>query len=140
MTSNRGQCVLMFQVCIQGQRDTETKSEMHTCRKIKASLADISSVRAVLSDALGPSKTRTIQCSEIHGGRFVSIFLDHDGILTLCEVKVFGCEFHKRTKNFATRLFHDESTSRVHLFNCSTSRPTNNRTSDPGLGFAFQIT
>ena len=40
---------------------------------------------------LGNSETRNIQCSEVHSGRFLSIYLDHDGILTLCEVQVFGC-------------------------------------------------
>ena len=42
---------------------------------------------------LGNSETRNIQCSEVHSGRFLSIYLDHDGILTLCEVQVFGCKW-----------------------------------------------
>ena len=41
---------------------------------------------------LGDGETRNIKCSEIHSGRFVSIYLDHDGILTLCEVQVFRCK------------------------------------------------
>ena len=41
---------------------------------------------------LGDGETRNIECSEIHSGRFLAVYLDHNGILTLCEVQVFGCK------------------------------------------------
>ena len=45
---------------------------------------------------LSAGETRTIGCSEVHHGRYLSIFFDHPGILTLCEVEVFGSKFSSR--------------------------------------------
>ena len=39
---------------------------------------------------LNAGETRTIGCSEVHRGRYLSIFFDHPGILTLCEVEIFA--------------------------------------------------
>ena len=47
---------------------------------------------------LEDGETRNIQCSEVHSGRFLSIYLDHNGILSLCEVQVFGCKWSLRNK------------------------------------------
>ena len=41
---------------------------------------------------LGAGETRNIQCSEIHSGRFLSIYINDYGRLSLCEVQVFGCK------------------------------------------------
>ena len=42
---------------------------------------------------LAPGERRNILCSKVHSGRFVSIYLDHNGILSLCEVEVFKCKW-----------------------------------------------
>ena len=41
----------------------------------------------------GNAETRNIPCSAVHSGRFLSIYLNHNGSLALCEVQVFGCKF-----------------------------------------------
>ena len=43
--------------------------------------------------ALGPGEFRTIQCNGFHTGRFVAIYFDHDGTLTVCESEVYGGMF-----------------------------------------------
>ena len=39
---------------------------------------------------LGLEETRNIRCSQVHSGRYVSVYMEHSGFLTLCEVQVFG--------------------------------------------------
>ena len=34
-----------------------------------------------------------IRCNNVHAGRFVAIYFDHPGILTVCEFQVFGGKF-----------------------------------------------
>ena len=41
---------------------------------------------------LEAGESRNILCSRVHVGRFLSIYLDHDGILSLAEVEVFECK------------------------------------------------
>ena len=41
---------------------------------------------------LGSGETRNIQCSETHSGRFLAIYINDYGRLSLCEVQVFGCK------------------------------------------------
>ena len=34
-----------------------------------------------------------IMCNNFHAGRFVAVYFDHPGILTVCEFQVFGGRF-----------------------------------------------
>ena len=46
---------------------------------------------------LNPSETRIIGCSEVHQGRYVSIYYENGSSgLTLCEVEVFGSKIFVR--------------------------------------------
>ena len=38
----------------------------------------------------GSGETRNIPCSQALFGRFVSVYMEDSGFLTLCEVQVFG--------------------------------------------------
>ncbi len=40
--------------------------------------------------SLGDGETRVLHCSQVTTGRFVSIYLNHVGYLTLCEVEVYA--------------------------------------------------
>ena len=40
---------------------------------------------------------RDIKCQNIHAGRFVAIYFDHPGTLTVCEFEVFGGKVLLRT-------------------------------------------
>ena len=46
----------------------------------------------MFSGQFGNDVTRNIECSEVYSGRFLAIYLNNTGILTLCEVQVFGCK------------------------------------------------
>ena len=45
-----------------------------------------------MTDALGAGEFRTIRCANSHVGRFVAIYFDHPGILTVCELEIYGGE------------------------------------------------
>ena len=46
-----------------------------------------------MTGALLAAELRGIRCQNIHTGRFVAIFFDHPGTLTVCEFEVFGGKF-----------------------------------------------
>ena len=46
-----------------------------------------------MTGALLPGKLREIRCQNVHAGRFVAIFFDHPGSLTVCEFEVYGGKF-----------------------------------------------
>ena len=48
---------------------------------------------------LADGATRNVPCTEIHSGRFLSIYLDHPGILALCEVQVLSGKFMMNIDN-----------------------------------------
>ena len=43
-----------------------------------------------MTGALSAGEFRDIQCHNVHVGRFVAIYFDHPGTLTICEFQVFG--------------------------------------------------
>ena len=46
-----------------------------------------------MTGALLAGEFRDIKCQNFHAGRFVAIFFDHPGTLTVCEFEVFGGKF-----------------------------------------------
>ena len=47
----------------------------------------------IIIGALSAGKFRGIECSNFYVGRFVSIYFDHPGVLTVCEFEVYGSTF-----------------------------------------------
>ena len=43
--------------------------------------------------AVGSGEFRTIPCNHFHMGRFVTIYFDHPGTLTVCEFEVYRGRF-----------------------------------------------
>ena len=43
-----------------------------------------------MTGALEDGEFRDIKCNSVHVGRFVAIYFDHIGTLTVCEFQVFG--------------------------------------------------
>ena len=50
---------------------------------------------------LGWGETRNIRCSQVHSWGFVSVYMEHSGFLTLCEVQVFGSKSSGKTNKSA---------------------------------------
>ena len=46
-----------------------------------------------MTGMIGADDLHKIRCNIVHTGRFVSIFFDHPGALTVCEFQVFGGKF-----------------------------------------------
>ena len=44
-------------------------------------------------DTLSAGEFRDIECRNFHVGKFVAIYFDHPGILTVCEFQVYGSKF-----------------------------------------------
>ena len=67
------------------------------------------------SDRFG-TETRNLPCAEVHSGRFLSIYLDHNGILSLCEVQVFGCKWSQiNLSNFIINYLESIKTLLVNI-------------------------
>lgn len=49
-----------------------------------------------LLGALSAGEFRDIQCNIAQAGRFVAIYIDGPGILTVCELKVYGGKYLSR--------------------------------------------
>ena len=43
-----------------------------------------------MTGAMLAGEFREIKCKSVHAGRFVAIYFDHPGTLTVCELQVFG--------------------------------------------------
>ena len=46
-----------------------------------------------MTGALSADEFRNIECHNVHTGRFVAIYFDHPGRLTVCEFEVFAGKF-----------------------------------------------
>ena len=47
-------------------------------------------------DSLSAAEFRDVQCDSHHVGRFAAIYFDHPGILTVCELEVYGGKLPSR--------------------------------------------
>ena len=76
---------------------------LQKCKRIiiNAVFPRLRNINITIPNILGKledGETCNIQCSEVHSRRFLSIYLDHNGILSLCEVQVFGCKWSLRNE------------------------------------------
>ena len=55
-----------------------------------------------MAGALSAGEFRYIECRNYRVGRFVAIYFDHPGVLTVCEFEVYGGRFPSRffSQNF----------------------------------------
>ena len=53
-----------------------------------------------ITGTLSAGEFRNIECDNVHTGRFVAIYFNHSGALTVCEFEVFGGKFLCRFKLF----------------------------------------
>ena len=43
-----------------------------------------------ITGALSAGELRYIECRNVHVGRFVAVYFDHPGVLSVCELEVYG--------------------------------------------------
>ena len=58
-----------------------------------------------MTGAMLAGQFREIRCNNVHAGRFVAIYFDHPGTLTVCELQVFGGGF---SKAIYTNILHEK--------------------------------